>query len=407
MMRCPACNAQLNVDKGRQFIYCQYCGQQIFLDDEVRRTESTINKNVTIRKIDEAKLREAELKEQELYRKEKKSIAKKKRRRIILLIIAALVVFGMVKGRFEDLREKAYSDKVEKHVLAACKDNDATLDRVSVSYRYIYVDVRAAGSQRELVDRLQHDIVDDFPMKDEYTLSLSIYYPEHDRIREISMNEYGQVDIKWDDTNSLSEEETAEIVESVKKALPGILKDTPLALKEVSYKGDAAIIELESDTMEKATIDEILTDIQAAVEELGCPDMELFVTSDEIDTLVSEEIRNGRISVRSDYRNTITDEEAQKLEEEYRKAVSSACRKAGASLTEIVLKEDTLYIRIRMSDKSKKTADKIEREIESATDGLTPLAMDVSITTENLYETVRDYTVDEKGNYDRGLDFSE
>ena len=44
-LRCPQCGADLNVESSRQFIFCEYCGQKIYIDDEVQRSEHGIHDN--------------------------------------------------------------------------------------------------------------------------------------------------------------------------------------------------------------------------------------------------------------------------------------------------------------------------------------------------------------------------
>ena len=45
---CPYCGGSILSDiKGRDSVYCTYCGQKVFLDDE--KIEVTINKNIRIR----------------------------------------------------------------------------------------------------------------------------------------------------------------------------------------------------------------------------------------------------------------------------------------------------------------------------------------------------------------------
>ncbi|WP_294909160.1 hypothetical protein [uncultured Ruminococcus sp.] len=42
--KCPACGANLEIEEGRDFSYCQYCGSKILIDNE--KKEYTINKNI-------------------------------------------------------------------------------------------------------------------------------------------------------------------------------------------------------------------------------------------------------------------------------------------------------------------------------------------------------------------------
>ena len=49
VIRCPNCGAPIDANiKGRNSIFCSYCGHQIYLDDEKR--EYTLNKNININK---------------------------------------------------------------------------------------------------------------------------------------------------------------------------------------------------------------------------------------------------------------------------------------------------------------------------------------------------------------------
>lgn len=47
-LKCPECGANLVIEEGRSFCFCQYCGCKIMLDDE--KQEYTINKNINIKK---------------------------------------------------------------------------------------------------------------------------------------------------------------------------------------------------------------------------------------------------------------------------------------------------------------------------------------------------------------------
>ena len=47
-LKCPECNANLEIEDNLEFCFCKYCGCQIFVDDE--KQEHTINKNININK---------------------------------------------------------------------------------------------------------------------------------------------------------------------------------------------------------------------------------------------------------------------------------------------------------------------------------------------------------------------
>lgn len=64
-LSCPNCNGILDIEiEDKKYIYCPYCGQKFFVDDE--KEEYTINKNININKnvsltnrnIDDAKILE-------------------------------------------------------------------------------------------------------------------------------------------------------------------------------------------------------------------------------------------------------------------------------------------------------------------------------------------------------------
>ena len=50
-LRCPRCGADINVADDREFIFCEYCGSKILLDND---------HEYTIHTIDEAKIRKVE-----------------------------------------------------------------------------------------------------------------------------------------------------------------------------------------------------------------------------------------------------------------------------------------------------------------------------------------------------------
>lgn len=94
VLKCPECGANLEIEEGRTFCYCQYCGCKIMLDDE--KEEKTINKNINITKnvthtkryVDEAEIIKATNKEKENKRS---WIAL-----IVCMVIAIGIPFGML-----------------------------------------------------------------------------------------------------------------------------------------------------------------------------------------------------------------------------------------------------------------------------------------------------------------------
>lgn len=47
-MECPNCGANLDFERGKQIMFCPYCGVKLYIDDGVKRSEQTININQNI-----------------------------------------------------------------------------------------------------------------------------------------------------------------------------------------------------------------------------------------------------------------------------------------------------------------------------------------------------------------------
>lgn len=54
-MKCPECKANLDIEEGRKYCFCTYCGTKIMIDDG--------SKTFTYKKVDEARIKEAEIDE--------------------------------------------------------------------------------------------------------------------------------------------------------------------------------------------------------------------------------------------------------------------------------------------------------------------------------------------------------
>ena len=88
-VRCPSCNAELTVEEDRDYLFCQYCGTRVVIDNDNR---------YVYHKIDEARISESETKRlvklKELELKEKKYQTQKMFVFIWLGVIAFLFVIG-------------------------------------------------------------------------------------------------------------------------------------------------------------------------------------------------------------------------------------------------------------------------------------------------------------------------
>lgn len=72
---CPACGADITLEKETNDCFCPYCGTKFKFDDGIKRVEHTI----TYR--DEARLKELELQEQEQRKAEQRRLKEEKRKK--------------------------------------------------------------------------------------------------------------------------------------------------------------------------------------------------------------------------------------------------------------------------------------------------------------------------------------
>lgn len=112
----------------------------------------------------------------------------------------------------------------------ANNDYNVSVDQVRVSGSQIYIDILAASSQKDDIDAAQKAVIEAVTVKDGYELSISFDYPEYHTVREISVNEYGKVDIYWDYTNTLSSDEITKLVTAYEENLPEVLEETGFKL---------------------------------------------------------------------------------------------------------------------------------------------------------------------------------
>lgn len=92
-LKCPDCGANLSVDAGREFCFCQYCGAKVILNNE--------NEKV-YRHVDDAKIKQAEVERQvrmrelEIEEKESASDIKRKKLKFVAAMIAGLIGIAMI-----------------------------------------------------------------------------------------------------------------------------------------------------------------------------------------------------------------------------------------------------------------------------------------------------------------------
>lgn len=95
-LKCTNCNANLSVEEKREFLFCEYCGTKLILDNE--------NEHI-YRHIDEAEVKRAEteqlikLKELEIAEKRHEENKQKLKFKIIITFIGVLLgIIGVIIG---------------------------------------------------------------------------------------------------------------------------------------------------------------------------------------------------------------------------------------------------------------------------------------------------------------------
>lgn len=105
-IKCPNCDATLEVNPDTKYCECEYCHRKIFIDDEVERVDVKVQSIFTD---------EAELKKQEVRDKisERKAEEKRRNDKILLIVLAGLMAFNLLWFLAWDISDYfKYRDKI-------------------------------------------------------------------------------------------------------------------------------------------------------------------------------------------------------------------------------------------------------------------------------------------------------
>lgn len=92
-IKCPECGASLDVEEGRQQIFCSYCGTKVMVQND---------NEYIYRHIDEASIKQAEadkivqLRKLEIIERKRAEAAKVKRVKIIVSILVGIIGIGLM-----------------------------------------------------------------------------------------------------------------------------------------------------------------------------------------------------------------------------------------------------------------------------------------------------------------------
>lgn len=91
-IKCPDCNAVLEIEEGREYCFCNYCGAKIFLDDE-RTKRIRITDDAKIKYIESReRIRLAEMQAKERAEKERQEKLDKDFPKIMLICGLGIVI---------------------------------------------------------------------------------------------------------------------------------------------------------------------------------------------------------------------------------------------------------------------------------------------------------------------------
>lgn len=98
-MKCPECKANLSVEEGRKYCFCQYCGTKIMLeDDRVNKTYYTYRNEARLRQVEidrEIALKKLEIEKIKVEQEEKR---KNKNRKLKIVVSITLAIVASVSG---------------------------------------------------------------------------------------------------------------------------------------------------------------------------------------------------------------------------------------------------------------------------------------------------------------------
>lgn len=438
ILKCPACGAPVTSKDGKQPNFCEYCGQRLVITDGVKRSEHTYHK------IDEARIREAEVRMKEAEIEEKREAAEARleasrgRRevarniwslfvtivpRLVPLLFVAIMFFSCkamfkkveidnAKREQERAEEDARNEQIEKNVLSqimtVCKNNGAMIDDIRAYGDSIHISVIASDGSKDTINTLQESIISEIDLEDGMDADLSIYYPENKKIRGIEIDSYGQVKVETDNTNSISDEDSKEIIDEYEVKLKPVFDEYGLELLSSEYEGDVLKLTIQSSTLEKEKIDNFVNDTADLNKSLKSLSMDIYIKTEEGNTLRSTEISSDQsINTESDYTNELSDEDVNDIIDDYLPALSKACKKHDANITEISIRKDTLHVDIAAGYEWENKIKELEESVNEVITDKKRINARFDVSDKDSIGTTKEWTIDTDGIIDVKSDYTE
>lgn len=153
-LSCPSCGATVEIEQNRKSMFCAYCGNQIHLDDGIKRVQITKNINYHEIYTDEAKIRESQRKERiQLKQIECEDNEKKRNDKTVFLCIGLLMLITLFSfGMARYYEEAAKPDENEIRIPFSANDLEGE------NYEIVISDIENAGFSN-ISTRTQADLV--------------------------------------------------------------------------------------------------------------------------------------------------------------------------------------------------------------------------------------------------------
>lgn len=168
-LNCPSCGATVEIEQDRKSMFCTYCGNQIYVDDGVKRVEITKNINCHKTYTDEAKIRENERKERiQLKQMEYEDKEKKRNDKTVFLCIGLLMLIALFSFGMAHYYEEAAKPN-EDEICIPFSSNDLE----GKNFESVITDLKNAGFS-DITTKKQADLVTGLITKSGSVESVSI-----------------------------------------------------------------------------------------------------------------------------------------------------------------------------------------------------------------------------------------